>query len=51
MRRHSVGIEIIPEYYKMVKKQIKPVSLYLLEPQTNYGKKSKIKSKGRISVR
>ena len=37
MKRHSIGIEIIPEYYKMVKEQIHPVELYLLEPEAKYG--------------
>lgn len=31
MQRHSVGIEIMQEYYDAVKKQIRPVELYLLE--------------------
>lgn len=30
MRRHAVGIEIVPEYVEMVKRQLKPVELYLL---------------------
>jgi site-specific DNA-methyltransferase (adenine-specific)/site-specific DNA-methyltransferase (cytosine-N4-specific) len=33
MRRNSIGIEIHPEYYKMVKNQIQPVELILLEPK------------------
>ncbi len=37
MRRHSIGIEIVPEYYDMVKEQLKPVELYLLEPKVKYG--------------
>src|SRR5215213_5518045 len=37
MRRHSVGIEIVPEYYDMVKDQLKSVELYLLEPKVKYG--------------
>ncbi len=48
MRRNSIGIEIMPEYYKMVKAQIKPVELYLLEPKVKY---EKIESKRRIAVR
>src|SRR6218665_3538671 len=32
MQRHSAGIDIIPEYYDMVKQQLKPVELYLPEP-------------------
>ena len=31
MRRNSIGIEIMPEYYDMVKTELKPVELYLLE--------------------
>jgi site-specific DNA-methyltransferase (adenine-specific) len=38
MKRHSIGIEIIPEYYDMIKSKIRPVELYLLEPRTNYEK-------------
>ncbi len=48
MKRNSVGIEIVPEYYEMVKSQIQPVELYLLEPKTKY---EKAKSNGRITVR
>lgn len=36
MKRHSIGIDIVPEYYNMVKEQIKPVELYLLEPIVKY---------------
>lgn len=38
MSRHSIGIEIIPEYYQMVKEQIRPVVLSLFEPKEEYGK-------------
>ncbi len=38
MKRNSIGIEIVPEYYKMVKDQLKPVELYLLEPKIKYEK-------------
>ncbi len=38
MKRNSIGIDIIPEYCDMVRKQVKPVELYLLEPQENYEK-------------
>ena len=48
MRRNSIGIEIVPEYYKMIKNQLKPVELYLLEPKIKY---EKIESKGRLAVR
>lgn len=37
MRRNSIGIEIVPEYYAMIKKQIEPVNLYLFEPELIYG--------------
>lgn len=37
MLRNSIGIEIVPEYYDMVKDQLKPVELYLLEPKVTYG--------------
>lgn len=48
MRRNSIGIEILPSYYEMVKKEIKPTQLYLFEPQADY---EKVKSNGRISIR
>jgi DNA modification methylase len=37
MRRNSIGIEILPEYYNLVKEQILPVELYLFEPKETYG--------------
>lgn len=37
MLRNSIGIEIVPEYYDLVKEQLKPVELYLLEPNVKYG--------------
>ena len=48
MKRHSIGIEIIPEYHKMVKEQIHPLELYLLEPEVKY---ETTKSKRRFAVR
>ncbi len=36
MKRHAVGIDIVPEYYKMVNKQIRPVELYILDPPSKY---------------
>lgn len=42
MLRNSIGIEIVPEYYCMVKKQIAPVTLKILEPKVDYAKKSKL---------
>ena len=38
MKRNSIGIEIIPEYYDMVKKELNPVELYLLQPKNEYEK-------------
>jgi site-specific DNA-methyltransferase (adenine-specific)/site-specific DNA-methyltransferase (cytosine-N4-specific) len=43
MRRNSIGIEVLPEYYRMVKQNIKPIELYLMEPKAVY--KTKLKSK------
>lgn len=37
MLRNAVGVEVVPEYYKMVKDRLKPVELFLLEPNTKYG--------------
>ncbi len=48
MKRNSVGIDITPEYYEMIKSQIKPVELYLLEPKVKY---EKAKPKRRYAVR
>jgi site-specific DNA-methyltransferase (adenine-specific)/site-specific DNA-methyltransferase (cytosine-N4-specific) len=48
MRRNSIGIDNVPEYYNMVKKQLQPVELYLLEPKEKYGK---TKRSGRNSLR
>lgn len=48
MKRNSVGIDIVPEYYNMVKKQLKPVELYLLEPKVKY---EKSKRQRHITVR
>ncbi len=39
MKRNSIGIEIVEEYYQMVKAQLPEVELMLLEPSTPYGKK------------
>jgi len=36
MNRHSIGIEILPEYYNMVKEQLEPTKLILLEPENEY---------------
>jgi site-specific DNA-methyltransferase (adenine-specific)/site-specific DNA-methyltransferase (cytosine-N4-specific) len=48
MKRHSVGIDIVPEYYEMVKEQVQPVELFLLEPKAKY---ETTKSKRRYAVR
>lgn len=48
MKRHSIGIEIKKEYYKMVKSNIKPIELYILEPNKNYGQ---TQTEGRLAVR
>ena len=48
MQRHSVGVEIMPEYFEMVQAQLKPVELYLLEPKEKY---ESAKHSGRIAVR
>jgi site-specific DNA-methyltransferase (adenine-specific)/site-specific DNA-methyltransferase (cytosine-N4-specific) len=48
MKRHSIGIEIVPEYYEMVRKELKPVELYLLEPKAKY---EKTKPERRIAIR
>jgi site-specific DNA-methyltransferase (adenine-specific) len=48
MKRNSIGIEIIPEYYEMVRKELKPVELYLLEPKVKY---EKTKPERRIAIR
>jgi DNA modification methylase len=48
MKRNSVGIEIVPEYYEMVKKEIEPVELILLEQKNNY---ARTEHTGRIALR
>jgi site-specific DNA-methyltransferase (adenine-specific) len=48
MKRNSIGIDIVPEYCEMVKRQLKPVELFLLEPKEEYGK---TKPKGRNALR
>lgn len=48
MKRNSIGIDIVPEYCEMVKKQLNSVELYLFEPKAEY---ETIKSKRRIPVR
>ena len=48
MKRHSIGIDLVPEYYDMVKEQVQPVDLYLLEPKAKY---EKAKSKRHYAIR
>jgi len=48
MKRHSIGIDIMPEYYEMVKEQVEPTTLYLLDPEVKY---ETTKSKRRYAVR
>lgn len=48
MKRNSIGVEILPEYHKMVKNQLQPVELYLLEPKEIY---EKAELKRRVAVR
>lgn len=38
MKRHSIGIDIMEEYYNMVEKELKSVELYLLEPKIKYAR-------------
>lgn len=38
MNRNSIGIEILPEYYYMVKKKIEPIKLVLYEQKKKYEK-------------
>lgn len=48
MHRNSIGIEIVPEYFRMVKEKITPTQLLLLEPKTKY---ATTKPKKRYAVR
>jgi site-specific DNA-methyltransferase (adenine-specific) len=36
MKRNSIGIELMPEYFTMIQKQLKPVELFLFEPENTY---------------
>ncbi len=38
MRRNSIGIEIVPEYYNMVKNQLEPIEMYLFENKEEYAR-------------
>jgi site-specific DNA-methyltransferase (adenine-specific)/site-specific DNA-methyltransferase (cytosine-N4-specific) len=48
MKRHSIGIDIVHEYYEMVREQVEPTKLYLLEPEIKY---ETTKPKRRYAVR
>lgn len=48
MRRNSIGIDIVPEYCEMVKNQLSPIVLYLLESKAEY---EKAEPERRITVR
>ena len=48
MKRNSIGIDIVEQYFNMVKEQLNPIELYLLEPKVEY---AKTKPKRRIKVR
>ena len=37
MKRNSIGIEIVPEYFYRVKEQVSPTKLFLLEDRAPYG--------------
>ena len=43
MKRHSIGIDIMPEYYEMVNRQFEAVPLYLFEPKKIPHEKAKSK--------
>ncbi len=48
MKRNSIGIEILPEYYNLVTKQLEPTKLILFEPQSEY---ESIKNNRRNTIR
>ncbi len=48
MKRHSIGMDIVLEYYEMVKEQVEPLKLFLLEPEVKY---ETTKSKRNYAVR
>lgn len=47
MGRNSIGIEILPEYFEMVKSHLTPYQLSLLEPNATHEKTG---LKGRVSI-
>jgi len=48
LKRNSIGIEIVREYYQMVKEQLRPVDLMLMEPKSKYDEN---RSKRRNAIR
>jgi site-specific DNA-methyltransferase (adenine-specific)/site-specific DNA-methyltransferase (cytosine-N4-specific) len=36
MKRNSIGIDIVQEYYDLVKSQVSPVEYYVIEPKVDY---------------
>lgn len=48
MKRNSIGIDVVPKYYEMVKQQLNPIELYLFDSEIHY---EKAKPERRISVR
>ncbi|MBF0111721.1 MAG: site-specific DNA-methyltransferase [Desulfamplus sp.] len=38
MRRNSIGIDLVPEYYDMVKQKLNQIELYLFESKADYEK-------------
>jgi site-specific DNA-methyltransferase (adenine-specific)/site-specific DNA-methyltransferase (cytosine-N4-specific) len=50
MKRHSIGIDIVPEYCKMVKKEFEAVPLYLFERKKPKPLYAKTKPKKRYAV-
>ena len=48
MQRHSIGIDIVPEYCERVREELKPVELYRFDPKAYC---EKPKSERRIAVR
>lgn len=48
MKRNSIGIDVVPEYYEMERRQLQPVELFLLEPKAKY---ERTKPERRIGVR
>lgn len=48
MQRHSIGIDIVPEYYEMVKQHFKPVERPQLELKLKY---EEVKPERHIAIR